>query len=368
MTAYDRDRILEATDLYALADELLGAHTGARSPSWSCPEPTHRQTGRTPPVSVFVARSGEQRWTCHGCGAAGTAIDLVMRTKGTDFKETLAWLGARAATPTVIDTAPPARRARRLNTSSPGPPNPLLDMYVSACEAQLWAAQGRHARQWLTATRRIPEDILRAHRVGFDPGSHHLDRPDGVPKTGGVVLAILDADRRAIFTQARTLHAQPELSRYLNCAARLAPNPRLGIYQPAHALSENVIVCEGVLDALCAVSAGHRAAAVLGAALPDEKIARRLCALGRPLLIAFDADDAGDRGAERLARHLAALGSHPARRLRPPPQHGDLNAWMSALGGADRWQERFTHVLQRCAERRPPALMRGARGIAGPSR
>ena len=61
MMTYDRYRILDATDLAALADELLGAHTGTRSPSWTCPEPSHAQTGRTPPLTIFVARGGEQR-------------------------------------------------------------------------------------------------------------------------------------------------------------------------------------------------------------------------------------------------------------------------------------------------------------------
>ena len=51
---YDREALLAATDLAALADDLIGGHVGtARSPMWTCPNPNHVQTGRTPPLSIF---------------------------------------------------------------------------------------------------------------------------------------------------------------------------------------------------------------------------------------------------------------------------------------------------------------------------
>lgn len=75
----DRDDILRRVDLEALADQLLGVRQG-RSRMWRCPNPGHEQTGRTPPLSVFVGRNGIQRWKCHGCGDSGTAIDLTIRT------------------------------------------------------------------------------------------------------------------------------------------------------------------------------------------------------------------------------------------------------------------------------------------------
>ena len=78
---HDRDAILAAVDLAALADELLGSRRGtARSPTWPCPNAQHAQTGRTPPVTVFRSQQGHERWHCHGCGAGGTAIDLVLAT------------------------------------------------------------------------------------------------------------------------------------------------------------------------------------------------------------------------------------------------------------------------------------------------
>ena len=93
---YDRDALIAAIDLPALADELLGASRGTgRNPAWPCPNPKHPQTGRTPPVSVFTSHRGEQRWRCHGCGEGGTAIDLVMACCRTDLRGAMDLLARR---------------------------------------------------------------------------------------------------------------------------------------------------------------------------------------------------------------------------------------------------------------------------------
>src|SRR3954452_2195483 len=100
----DRSQLLERVDLVALADEFLGPHHGTRtSPSWACPNPRHPQTGRTPPVAVFVARSGEQRWYCHGCGLGGTAIALVMAVGAVSIRAAIDELAARVG---LADNAP----------------------------------------------------------------------------------------------------------------------------------------------------------------------------------------------------------------------------------------------------------------------
>ena len=89
---YDRDALLAAVDLRALADDLLGHRSGTgRSPMWPCPNDQHAQSGRTPPVSIFTSRRGEQRWRCHGCGDGGTAIDLVLAARGGTPRDAM-WL------------------------------------------------------------------------------------------------------------------------------------------------------------------------------------------------------------------------------------------------------------------------------------
>jgi DNA primase len=353
MTArYDRDRLIADTDLELLADELLGPHTGRATKTWRCPNPVHKQSGRTPPVSVFRSRRGEQRWYCHGCGAGGTAIDLLLATRGLDLQAALEALAQRAhLTPDKQPsprTTPPQARPQSTGTLAE------LDEYVDACARNLWADNGQDTRRWLTETRGLPTDLLRAHRIGADPGPGRLVRPNGVPRIPGVVLPALDAAGRAIFTQTRWLAAPQGQPRYLNCSSSLAPNPRMATYRPRTAIGRGVIVCEGAIDGLSAAAAGYRAAAILGTATINENLADRLAALNRPLLLALDNDEAGHAANSRL-RALLHQRNAQVHQLHLPEGPGDLNEWMVHTGSS--WPSTLRSAA-RSAPSASPALAR----------
>jgi len=44
---------------------------------------------RTPSLSLFRGRDGNDRWKCHGCDAGGDALDLEAALRGVDVKEVL---------------------------------------------------------------------------------------------------------------------------------------------------------------------------------------------------------------------------------------------------------------------------------------
>lgn len=319
---YDRDAIIAAIDLEALADEFLGTHSGGeRHPTWPCPNPQHAQTGRTPPVSIFTSRRGEQRWRCHGCGEGGTAIDLVMACTGAGPLEALRDLARRVDQVPQPPTwePPPRSRAERVPVGCRDPEG--LSAYVTECATALWRSEGAAIRGWLTEERGLPEPVLRANQVGADLGPRRQNRPDGMCRTGGAVLPVI-ADGQVIYAQVRVPNPRPDRSRYLNPTAALAPNPRLARCRPASVEHPEVIITEGVIDALSAAAAGYRAVAVLSAGYPDRSVAHALSRLPHPLVIAFDPDAAGREGANRLAGLLAA-------ELRPSVSlvlgHGDLN-------------------------------------------
>jgi hypothetical protein len=254
-----------------------------------------------------------------------------MQAKGVPVREAMDWIAGRSGLQPQPDCALPTPRRR--SPVVPPLPDPGIDPYVAECERLLWSPQGRPARRWLLDTRRLSEDVLRANRVGYDPGARRLDRPDGVPRPPGVVLPVLDDDRNAVFTQTRRLGADHG-PRYLNCASRAAPNPRLASYRlgSVDAGSRCLIVCEGSIDALSAVSAGHHAVAILGTSLANDRVASRLARGARRPVIAFDADEAGDAAAARLTDLLREEGVD-ACRLRPPESNGDLNSWLVQSGG-----------------------------------
>jgi hypothetical protein len=193
-------------------------------------------------------------------------------------------------------------------------------------------------RRWLRA-RGFDEPVIRANRLGADPGPAKLERAKGLPRGGAaIVLPVLGADDRPTYLQARYL--LPNGRRYDNPATDLVgASPRLAEarlpFPPADA--RVVIVCEGIPDGLTAAQAGYRSVAVLGAALPDEHLAHRLLERfpAERFVLAFDGDDSGRAGEQRLGALLDELGAgERTARLEVPTRWGDLNWW---LQGA--WQE-----------------------------
>jgi hypothetical protein len=346
---FDRDAIVAAVDLAALADELLGPHAGtARAPTWRCPNPAHTQTGRTPPVTVFTTRRGEQRWRCHACGNAGTAIDLVMQVRGVDVTDALAKLARRAGVTSATEHAglPVGRRRRPAVAPARVPPSQpqavaALDHYVQACAAALWQPDARGVYDWLCAVRGLPDNVLDANRIGADLGPPHQPRPAGIPRVRGAVVLPVTVAGGATYAQLRILYPRRDRPRYFNPSSVLAQNPRLGLYRPAgSAAHPELLVTEGIIDALSAAAAGYRAAALLGAAAPDPGAAARLAQLPWPLVIAFDPDAAGIAGAQRLARLLTAHHRQPTMlRL----EHGDLNDHLLHHGAA--WPARLNAAI-----------------------
>ena len=338
--AYDRNEVLERTDLGELADQLVGPHKGRGSgATWPCPDPGHgNQTGKTPPVSIFRTSYGDERWRCHSCGAGGTAIDLVMTTQGVRFPEAIELLARRAGV-AAVDRPPPALRTARIQRPEPArptPPSPEVERFVAAAENYLWSEKGQPMQQWL-AERGLGEEVLRANRVGADPGPAGLDRARGLPRGGpAVVLPVLGPDGEAAYLQSRYLN--PRGHKYDNPAAALAGAlPRVAeVRLPRPADNPDlVVVSEGIPDAMVAAQAGFRAVAVLGAGVPDERTAAALVERfpTERLVVAFDADAPGQAGAERLEELLAERSAGDrVSRLQVPTAAGDLNGWQQLAG------------------------------------
>jgi hypothetical protein len=127
---------------------------------------------------------------------------------------------------------------------------------------------------------------------------------------------------RTVYAQVRVPKPRIDGPRYLNPTAELARNPRLSRVRPVTCDYREIVVTEGAIDALSAAAAGYRAVAVLGAAYADEAVALELARLPHPLVLVFDADEAGATAGRRLA---ALLQAH----RRPPVVldlgHGDIN-------------------------------------------
>ena len=325
---YDIDELLARIDLTQLADELLGARRGhGTNARWASPTPGHPQTGRTPPMTIRVSPDGRQRFHCWATGAAGTAIDLLTLTQRVDTPAAINALAERAA---LHPGPPPPRRAASAPPAA-GQPNPAIDAYVAMGEHWLWTPPGRGPLRYLTHQRRLDPDTLRANRVGFDPGPRLAPRPAGLPHGPGIILPTFDEHARLVYVQTRSL--RPDTTRkYLNPIGALAANP--GLSWPLNAdlaHDRELIVCEGLIDALTLTGHGYRTVAVLGVGHSGPTIAKALLARTETLILAFDADPAGHQARTKLTNLLTTAGRPVA--IWPVPAGHDINSLQHAPSG-----------------------------------
>jgi len=112
------------------------------------------------------------------------------------------------------------------------------------------------------------------------------------------------------------------------------PGPQRGIWNPsalrADSLSQSkgeIILTEGIIDALTFWCAGFRnvITGLSAKALPEELLNALLAAKVQRMFLAFDRDEAGDKGAEIVAAQLMARGVECRRVLFPHGQ--DANAY-----------------------------------------
>jgi len=114
------------------------------------------------------------------------------------------------------------------------------------------------------------------------------------------------------------------------------PGPQRGIWNPAALRSPEVIITEGIIDALTFWCAGFRnvTTGYSAKALPDELLDALLAAKVQRVFIAFDRDEGGEKGAAEVAAQLAAHGVECLRVMFPHGQ--DANEYALKVTPADK--------------------------------
>jgi DNA primase len=286
-------------------------------------------------TASLVVTPTKNLWHCFGCGIGGGPIDWVIKLKGVSFRHAVELLKAdpSLAAGVAAGEAPQRTTVRAL----PAPvaldadEQTLLDQVIDYYHATLkqspealayLQARGigigggeaierfklgyanRTLGLRLPAKNRLAGNELRTklQRIGIyrDSGHEHFN--------GSLVIPVLDAQGHALEVYGRKLRddLRPGTPKHL-----YLPGPHRGVWNlDAVQASEEVIVCEALIDALTFWCAGYRnvttAYGIEG--VTDELLAALTTAPVKRVLIAFDRDEAGERGAAKLAKALMAAG------------------------------------------------------------
>lgn len=278
----------------------------------------------------FHVHTGRGFYYCFGCGAKGDLFDFVMRTRGVEFVEALQILGARAGI--EVDVSPGARSGGRRRDLIG-----VNDAAQAWFRAQLAGEGGREALAYLRG-RGLSDESIEAWGLGWAPEGwdgllrHALTegvRDDDLLAAGlisenergrrydrfrgRVIFPIRDRLGRIVGFAGRVLG--DELPKYLNTPeTEIFDKGSLlyGLDRARASIRERAecLVVEGYMDVIALHQTDfEHAVAALGATLTEAQ-AQELSRLDvERLLLAFDADDAGQRAV------LAGLDQSVGRRF-----------------------------------------------------
>ncbi|MCY3948276.1 MAG: DNA primase [Acidimicrobiaceae bacterium] len=312
----DVQRVREATDLVALIGRRVSLKRVGSRHVGLCPF----HTEKTPSFSVDPAKGF---YHCFGCKASGDAITFLRETEHLDFADAVEQLAA-AANITLAYDAPGTQRANQRRKE-------LLDLLERAArfyhEGLMNDPDAGAARAYLRR-RGYGRDTVVKWRLGYAPPlwdelGRHLDAPPGLLAAAGlaysdpasdffrdrIMFPISDASGRVVSFAGRLLprpdESAPKGPKYKNTAGTVVYDKSKVLYglhlakQPARK-ADRVVVCEGYTDVIgCDLAGIPEAVATCGTALTQQH-ADLLSRSAKRIVLAFDADAAGQTAAERV--------------------------------------------------------------------
>jgi DNA primase len=309
-------------------------------------------------------------WHCFGCDAGGTVIDWVMRLHRVSFRHACELLAkqhpALAAAPSA-SAAPAAAKLsqgklRTAQSFSLGAGDQaLLDQVIEFYHTTLKSSP--EALEYLERRGLGNPELIERFRLGYanrtlayrlapkqykagaemrtalqrvgilrDSGHEHFNGSIVVPLFGGdsndpTARPVVGAYARKLLDNLR---AGTPKHLYL-------PGPHRGVFNREGLEGQpEIILCEALIDAMTFWSAGYRnVTSCYGVnGMTDGLLAALKSCGAQRVLVAFDRDEAGDRGADAVVKRLTAEGLDCFRLLFPKGM--DANAYACAVKPAEK--------------------------------
>jgi DNA primase len=274
---------------------------------------------RTPSFNV---REETGRYRCFGCGVAGDVFTFVQEMEHVDFVNAVEQLAAKAGIELRYTTGGESKERQRRKQ--------LVETVAKAVDwyhdRLLHSADARNARDYLRS-RGLAGDVARSFRLGWAPdswdelsrglgASADLLRDTGLAFTnkanrlqdafrGRVLFPIFTENGDPVAFGGRVLPGSADPAKYKNSSETPIYAKSKTLYGLHWAkgdivASDQVIVCEGYTDVIGFHRAGfRRAVATCGTALTEEHV-RTMKRFATNVVLAFDADKAGQGAAARF--------------------------------------------------------------------
>jgi len=282
---------------------------------------------------------GKGLWRCMSCGATGNVIQFVQRFDGVSFRHAFellkggaAFTGAPTCQPVKKGTVPRLSAPVAADADDQAALRQVLDYYHERLK------ENPVALAYLAKRGLRSEEALATFKIGFVDRTLGLRLPQANRKEGAairerlqrlgllrdwghehlrgrVVFPVIAESGEIGTVYGRAIDDGGKHDRHL-----FLPGPQRGLWNPAALRSAEVIVTEGIIDALTWWCAGFRnvTTGYSAKALPEELLDAMIAAKVARVFLSFDRDEAGDKGTAEAAAQLAAHGIEALRVMFPP--------------------------------------------------
>jgi DNA primase len=362
-SAQSVDRVRQAADIV----EIVSAHTDLRQQGarWVGLCPFHEE--RTPSFSVNPA---DKLYYCFGCEAGGDVFGFVQEKEGLEFPAAVELLAERFGVELEREQEDPRAEAARKRRDRL---RELLQRTSSFYASYLWDSdEAAKARAYLEE-RGLGEEVLRDFGVGYAPSAwdHVLTRGQragfsveelraaGLAQKGRgggiydrfrerITFPVRDSRGRVLGFGARAMRSE-QGAKYVNSAEGELYTKSETLYgidraRGAIAKAGRAIVVEGYTDVLALHQAGViEAVGVMGTAITEQQVQMLSGQVGE-VVLALDADRAGQEAMLRAQRKAA--GRRMRIRVASMPEGEDPAEMMSGDGAAERFRELVDSALE----------------------
>ncbi len=310
------EEVLSKVDIVELINERVPLKKAGRNFKANCP--FHSE--KTP---SFIVSPERQIFKCFGCSVGGNAYKFLMEYEKMDFGEALRYLADRAGV--------------KLKSYRPGPEETqkrrLYEVNHMTAETYHFLLTkhqaGKTAREYLTA-RGVSKKMIEKFLLGYAPNEYEFLTRFLVDKKGfsfeeveasglvfknergkltdrfrgRIMFPLYDPRGNIVGFSGRIIKPQDNTGKYINTPETAVYHKSqllFGFNQAKEALrkTRQAVVVEGEFDMISPYQAGiENIIAIKGSSLTEEQI-RLLSRFAEELVLALDADSAGDAAARR---------------------------------------------------------------------
>ena len=317
--------VKEKTDIVALIGERIELKRAGRNFKASCPFHDEK-------TASFMVSPELQMYKCFGCGEAGDVYTFLEKYEGMEFPEALKFLADRAGVKLtrqvgqargekeklyeacvlaqrfysyVLTKHPSGKDALEYLTQERGITAKTFNEFgLGYCPSMPFAA-----RKFLVEKHKIPVDDIVAAGIAYKGQRGVFDR-----FRGRVIFPLYDHRGNPVGFAGRVLPgASHDLAKYINTPETLIYHKGSLLYGLNLSRSEikrssTAVIVEGELDMIACYQAGIKnVVAIKGTALTEDQI-RLISRYAGKIIIALDADIAGDAAARRGITIASNLG------------------------------------------------------------